>query len=153
MIVKTSAFCKKILTSNLQAASGIAGPMNGNYIRLYKTQVALTSGLTYLDFTESTYTGYEGVGPITWSSAINETDGSESVISSSSTFLASGAVDVAESAFGYYVQQGSSGSSALLYAEEFDEPVSFTNQGDGVVVVLKYNETTGAGQSVASVIR
>lgn len=111
--------------------------LNGNVkIHLFKNNVTLSRTTVIGDLTESTYTGYASQTLSSASDGGIDANNWDTWTWPVKTFQQTGASS-SETAYGYYVTD--SGSTTLLWGENFTTPQVFANSGDGFTITPTFS--------------
>lgn len=149
MLVKTSAFAKDEANALIVHGSSTM-PLWASNLKLYKDGPTPSPGSLLSDFTEANYSGYAAVA-MTWNPPHLELDGSYSLISSLSNFLATDSTTT-NNIKGALIVYGSD-STKLAMAEEFPTVIPISQAGDGFGYVASVNAGNASDNSEGSIIQ
>lgn len=147
MIVKTKA---QVIdeASRLAIHGSTTAKMYGGYIGLYTAGPTPAVNNTLSQFTEATFGGYSRAA-VTWSSPINEPDGSQSVFSSLAAFEGNSTTTPNTIVGALLI---ASDSVTLLGADSFAGTVSIVDTDDGFSYLMKINSGYQPDDSAGTVV-
>jgi hypothetical protein len=157
MYVTTAAFDALVLAGLIEHTVGgpYDGPLYGALSGLFKNQLQPTKGTVYADLGEVTVgevPGYAQVALAPWGAAINEADGSLTMVSAALEFRATADPAAPIDVWGVLIVDTTGPPGALIAADLFSEKFTFEASGDGRVILVSWNEHPTNPSTITTVI-
>lgn len=130
MIVVPRATALAVLTD--QVATG--NILDGAIVMLYKSPIVLDTDTLLADLDEADFDGYVRSPAIVWSAPfMNPPDQHPTILGDLKTFVADDPLTTANTIYGYAVLVAA--GTSILWAENFEVPITIGNPGDTVAVL------------------
>lgn len=152
-LVKTTYYWNNLI----QLANGASSVplLKSGKSGLGSAQITPNKNSVFADMVEANYTGYLETTTIVWTAITNESDGSQSTYAPSWLFRCTGASSV--SVNNCFVTDGvgtasvGNASTGILGSARFLSPVNFVNIGDGLSLLIQWNEGVVSANSNAQI--